>query len=210
MKSRPGILPALMLALGVAASLKIIAAGVSIRADTPADGLHLSVFQPNDDPVLDTAPTQSPALPQIDRSETDRRILEQLAARRSALEVREAALDAREDLIDAAQERLRVNLEMVHAEQAALAALREERDAAADEEIEALINAYERMKARDAAAIFDSLDETILVPVAAGMRTQALAGALAEMQPDNARRLTILLANRASQETDDDTAVTGE
>ncbi len=57
-------------------------------------------------------------------------------------------------------------------------------------------NAYERMKPRDAARIFEVLDEDILIPVAAGMRTQALAGVLAEMAPEKARALTVALANR--------------
>ena len=52
------------------------------------------------------------------------------------------------------------------------------------------------MKPKDAAVIFNALDERILVPLAAGMRTQALSGVLAEMEPDNARRLTTLLAER--------------
>ncbi|MBT8473475.1 MAG: hypothetical protein KJN99_12775, partial [Marinicaulis sp.] len=65
-----------------------------------------------------------------------------------------------------------------------------------EEEIDAMVRAYERMKAKDAAAIFNALNEDILVAVASGMRTQALAGVLADMEPDKARRLTILLAER--------------
>ena len=57
------------------------------------------------------------------------------------------------------------------------------------------------MKAKDAAIIFDALDEEILTSVASGMRTQSLAGVLAQMRPENARNLTKLLAERSK--TDD-------
>jgi len=52
------------------------------------------------------------------------------------------------------------------------------------------------MKPKDAAIIFNELETDILIKVASGMRTQALAGVLAEMNPENARLLTQLLATR--------------
>jgi len=82
-----------------------------------------------------------------------------------------------------------------------LAVLSAERNRAEQEEFGALSNAYDRMKSRDAARIFDVLERDILVPVAAGMRTQALAGVLAEMKPENARALTRELAGRSRLET---------
>jgi flagellar motility protein MotE (MotC chaperone) len=57
------------------------------------------------------------------------------------------------------------------------------------------------MKARDAARIFEILDDDILIPVASGMRTQALAGILAELSAERAKALTIALANRESPPT---------
>ena len=56
------------------------------------------------------------------------------------------------------------------------------------------------MKARDAAQIFDALDDDLMVSVATRMRTQALAGVLAEMTPARARILTKLLATPASSQ----------
>ena len=50
------------------------------------------------------------------------------------------------------------------------------------------------MKAKDAAVIFNALDQDILVSVSSRMRTQALAGVLAAMDPEKARALTVLLA----------------
>ena len=199
MKRLVGILPVLIFALGLAASVKLFSVGIDFVKDKDPV-FHLASVQPAPGTQLAQASTQprdDVEPPVVPAGETDRRILEQLAARRAELDAREASLDAREDLIGAAQERLRISLDGIKQEQAELIALQTEREAASDDEISALISAYERMKARDAGTIFDDLDETILVPVAAGMRTQALAGVLAEMQPANARRLTIFLADRA-------------
>lgn len=199
MKRLIGILPVLIFSLGLAAGVKLFSVGIDIVRDKEPV-FHLASVQPTPGTQLAVAtaqPREDVEPPVVPAGETDRRILEQLAARRAELDVREASLDARENLIGAAQERLRISLDNIKQEQAELVALQTERDADSDEEINALISAYERMKARDAGTIFDDLDEAILVPVAAGMRTQALAGVLAEMQPENARRLTILLADRA-------------
>jgi flagellar motility protein MotE (MotC chaperone) len=135
-------------------------------------------------------------LPEIPPSETERRILEKLAARRASLDLREEELEAREAVIEAAERRLDERISAYENEREALLALRAEKEEAETEEVESLVSAYERMKAKDAAAIFNDLDEDILVPVASGMRTQALAGVLGEMTPEKARNLTRLLAER--------------
>lgn len=127
---------------------------------------------------------------------TERRLLERLADRRKALDQREADLQAREDIITAAELRLVRKLDNFEKERASLEKLRTNNEDNNSADIEALVSAYERMKPKDAAAIFNELEKNILISVAKGMRTQALAGVLAEMTPDNARELTIYLAER--------------
>lgn len=139
------------------------------------------------------APAQA-AAPEVAPSETERRILEQLASRRAALDAREEAIDTREKLLEVAEQRLDQRFTELAAEEASMATLTAERDRQKSAEFEALSSAYERMKAKDAARIFDVLEDDILVPVAAGMRTQALSGVLAEMNPEKAKSLTRLLA----------------
>ena len=129
-------------------------------------------------------------------SDVERRILERLAARRAALDAREQDLKTRETIIAASEARLQEKLEQFEEERVALRSLQEQRDEAASEDVEALVSAYERMKPKDAAAIFNDLEPDILIAVASGMRTQALSGVLAEMTPENARTLTRYLAER--------------
>ncbi|MGE0181794.1 MAG: MotE family protein [Parvularculaceae bacterium] len=132
-------------------------------------------------------------------SETQGRLLEQLAERKSELDAREAELDTRESILAAAELRLDAAIKALQAEKDAIAAAENDRARARNDEFGALSSAYERMKPRDAARIFEVLDDDILIPVAAGMRTQSLAGVLAEMSAEKAKALTVALANRAAE-----------
>ncbi len=55
---------------------------------------------------------------------------------------------------------------------------------------------YEGMSPKEAARIFDKLDQTVLVDVASVMNPKKLAAVLAVMSPDAAQRLTVELAKR--------------
>jgi len=52
------------------------------------------------------------------------------------------------------------------------------------------------MKPKDAARIFDSLDNDVLVAVAQQMKSDVLAPVLAAMSPEQAQKLTVKLANK--------------
>jgi flagellar motility protein MotE (MotC chaperone) len=57
---------------------------------------------------------------------------------------------------------------------------------------------YESMKPKDAARIFEKLDHTVLVDVAAVMKPRKLSDVLAQMNAESAQRLTVDLARRNS------------
>ncbi len=207
--TRARILPLAVLVLAVFALLKLgnIWVGFSAaEAEESAAPETFKVENQNAEATSSDAPGTPPsdvtALPQ-QPSEVERRILEKLTARRESLDARERQLETREALLAAAEQRLESRLHDFDIERAQLEAMREEQLAGEAEEVGALISTYEKMKAKDAARIFDALDEEILVPVASGMRSQALAGVLAEMKPENARRLTRLLADRNKVKTAD-------
>ena len=196
--ARARLLPVVILALGAFALLKIGNLWIGFSAAEAQQFFPLAdESQPAESVVTVSATRKDAAAPDIAPRETERRILEQLAARREALEAREEQLATREAVIEAAELRLNARIEEYQRQRVALAALREEQDAAQAEELAGLVSAYEKMKAKDAAVIFNALEPDILVPVAAGMRTQALAGVLAKMQPEKARELTRLLAERS-------------
>lgn len=196
--ARTRIFPVIMLALVVFAGLKLTNVWFGFTTVEAQTGML------NGETGAETSPgTKAPALqdaapPQFSPGEVERRILENLAVRRASLEQREEELSAREAVVAAAELRLDEKITVFEVERAALTALREQKNADDSAEIASIVSAYERMKPKDAAVIFNALEEKILVPLAAGMRTQALSGVLAEMEPDNARRLTILLAGRNS------------
>ncbi|MFN0025427.1 MAG: MotE family protein [Parvularculaceae bacterium] len=130
--------------------------------------------------------------------DTARRLADQISARTAAIDAREAELDTRERVLEAAERRIDAAMQTLEQEKQAIAFAGDSRAKLRDDELGALSSAYERMKPRDAARIFEILDDDILLPVAAGMRTQALAGVLADMSAERAKALTIALANRES------------
>lgn len=146
------------------------------------------------------AALQAPA-PQVAarKSVTSERLLEQLAARNEELDAREEELNTRESVLEAAELRLEASIKALQEEKNALALANDARARAQSGEIGRLSDAYARMKARDAARVFEVLDQDILIPVAAGMRTQSLAAVLAEMSPEKAKALTIALASRDAE-----------
>lgn len=194
--SRPRLLPVVMAALAVVAALKLVDLWIGFNG-ARAQTVIASPQPAGAAPPAEKAdqPQEAPA-PELAPDETERRILERLAARRAALDAREENISAREAVIAAAEKRLGERIAEFERERNALLALRAEKEARDAAEIEALISAYEHMRAKDAAVIFNALDEDIMLAVASGMRTQALAGVLAEMQPEKARKLTVLLAER--------------
>jgi flagellar motility protein MotE (MotC chaperone) len=127
-------------------------------------------------------------------SPADERLLEKLGERRAALDRREEALITREALLAAAEAEINRRLAEMSAQEGRLAALEQERADREGAELARLSDAYQRMKPRDAARIFETMEPDLLEPVAAGMRTQALAAVMGEMDPAKARELTALLA----------------
>ena len=75
-----------------------------------------------------------------------------------------------------------------------LEGLLEEQSEEEQKSITKLVKMYEGMKAKDAAAIFNSLDIDILVNVISRMSERKSAPILAAMNPDRARTVTIMLA----------------
>jgi len=134
--------------------------------------------------------------PEAAQSPVSQRLAEHLAARAATLDAREAEIDTREKVLAAAEARVEAAMKALGAEKQAIALADDGRARLRQDELSALSTAYERMKPRDAARIFEILDDDILLPVAAGMRTQALAGVLAQMSSERAKALTIALANR--------------
>lgn len=126
-------------------------------------------------------------------------VLEDLRARRLALEERERSISEREAVVIAAERRLAeriAELERLRRELEALDRAARER---ADEGWRGLVKIYETMRPRDAARIFNELEMSVLVEVVQRMRERNAAPILAGMNPDKAKALTAELAQRRAR-----------
>lgn len=202
--ARPRLLPVLILALAIVIILRAgdFWIGVSGAMAQPKSGsasdVRVAVGEANDDGAR--APTASRGELSLDApvtSEAHERLLTGLADRRAALDVREAELETREALLRTAEAAIDAKISELKEIELRLDAAQAAAQADETADLVGLAKAYERMRARDAAQIFNLLEDEILVPVAAGMRTQAIASVLAEMEPEKARALTRKLARKS-------------
>ena len=134
-------------------------------------------------------------------------IMTLLSRRRTELDAREAQLRMQADLMAATEKRVDAKIAQLQALQNKIAALVAERDDAQKAQITSLVKTYAAMKPAAAARIFDALPDTVLVPVAQQMKSDLLSLIMAQMSPENAKTLTVKLADRlALPQTADATA----
>jgi flagellar motility protein MotE (MotC chaperone) len=127
-------------------------------------------------------------------SEVD--VVNSLSKRRRELDKREGQLTTQANMIAAAEQRVDAKIAQLKQLQAQITQLLGQRDDAQKAQVTALVKTYSIMKPKDAARIFNNLPDEVLVPVARDMKSDQLALVLASMNPDNAKALTIKLANR--------------
>ncbi len=147
-------------------------------------------------------PTDGPALP----SGAERQLLERLAQRREELDTRARALDIRENLVKAAEARIEAHLTEVKEIELRIKTETVEKGQAESARFKGLVTMYENMKPRDAAKIFDGLDMDVLIKVVSAINPRAMADIMAQMSPPIAERLTVALASKAQQSTQDGAA----
>jgi flagellar motility protein MotE (MotC chaperone) len=124
-------------------------------------------------------------------------ILERLQERRQELDTRARELDIREGLIAAAEKRVEGKITELKQVEAQIGTAEEKKDEAEAARLKGLITMYENMKPRDAAKIFDHLEMSVLLEVAARINPRKMSDILAQMSADAAERLTVELASRA-------------
>ncbi|MBU6297956.1 MAG: hypothetical protein KGJ79_01605 [Alphaproteobacteria bacterium] len=123
-------------------------------------------------------------------------VLTSLAKRRAALDARAADLDMRADVVAAAETRVDGKIATLKQLQDQITKLLAQRDSEQEKQITSLVKTYSAMRPKDAARIFNSLSDDVLIPVAQEMKSDALAPILAAMNADTAQKLTVKLANR--------------
>jgi flagellar motility protein MotE (MotC chaperone) len=127
-------------------------------------------------------------------SEVD--VVNALGKRRKELDARGTALTTQAAIIQAAEKRVDAKIAQLQQLQSKITALLQQRDDAQKAQIAALVKTYGAMKAKDAARIFNTLPDDVLMPVAQEMKSDVLAPVMAAMNPESAQKLTVKLANR--------------
>jgi flagellar motility protein MotE (MotC chaperone) len=124
-------------------------------------------------------------------------VLQALSARRQALDQRAEQVETQDALVLAAEQRLAERVAELRQLETTVNDLLGRLDEAQEQRLAGLVDVYQRMRAKDAAEVFDGLDDDVLVQVASRMRQSNLAEVMGRMNPDRARRLTQMLAERA-------------
>lgn len=196
--SAPGsvrLLPTLMATGVVILGLK--AAALAEEASHAAQEPHATEPPPASPSATPQTPAACPApsfAEQAGLSQAEVQVLQALGQRRQALEERAGAIDTDAQLLTVAERRLDERLAELRRLEASVGALLGQLDEQSAARVANLVDVYQRMRAKDAAAIFDTLDEETLVLVASRMRQQNLAEVMGRMDPGRARVLTQRLA----------------
>ncbi len=119
-----------------------------------------------------------------------------LATRRKDLDTREQALATREALLKAGERELDQKLRELTTVRNEIEGLLKKQTDEEKNRVNSLVKIYEGMKPADAANIFNTLDVDVLMTVLNGMSERKSAAVMAEMNPDRARTVTILMAQQ--------------
>lgn len=131
-------------------------------------------------------------------SEQEILVLRSLAERREALDDREAELNTREQTTIAAEARLDEQIAELKAAEIRIGEILSQIEAKQDERMSSLVRTYESMKPKDAARIFNAMDdEVVLVDLAKSMKPASLAAIMSSMDSARAELVTKRLAELA-------------
>ncbi len=158
-------------------------------APAPADAMAAPAAPANHDFAGDDGEIATAA--QVD-------VLTNLSKRRSELDAQQSQIQIQSNILAATESRVDSKISQLKALQSQIAALLAQRDAEQQKQIAALVKTYgpDGMKPANAAAIFNSLPDSVLIPVAQGLKPGDLGAILAKMNPDAAQKLTLKLANK--------------
>jgi flagellar motility protein MotE (MotC chaperone) len=123
-------------------------------------------------------------------------VLTQLARRRTELDAREAQIKMQSDILAATEKRLDAKIGQLKALETKIAGLLVSLDDTQKAQVAALVKTYAAMKPANAARIFETMPESVLVPVAQQMKPDVLSLVLSQMSPEKAKDLTVKLANK--------------
>ncbi|MEM7722759.1 MAG: hypothetical protein AAF376_10320 [Pseudomonadota bacterium] len=148
-------------------------------------------------PTFDT-PAREPAVsgPPTDFMAPLRDAMEDVESQRASLATREAAVADRERAVAAAQHLVEVRLTELEAAEQRLQDLITLSDGAAEADLARLTNVYETMGAEQVAPLFEQMDPSFAAGFMARMAAPAGAAVMAELSPEFAYAVSVVLATR--------------
>ncbi|MEH6547861.1 MAG: hypothetical protein V7701_15600 [Sneathiella sp.] len=138
----------------------------------------------------------APTAQETQYSDSEIEVLERLVERRSELNRRNQELDMRDNLLKATEARIDDKISKLKDMEATLNKLLQLHDDQEKTQLASLVKIYEKMKPKDAARIFNSLEMEILINVASRIKEAKMATILASMNSQRANKLTVELATR--------------
>lgn len=129
-------------------------------------------------------------------SESEIEVLQKLTVRREQLNARAQELEMRDNLLQATEKRIDGKIVKLKEIESTIQDLLKQYDKQELKRLKSLVSIYEKMKPKDAASIFNSLDMKVLLDIAGLMKESKLATILGNMNGTRAKELTIELATR--------------
>jgi flagellar motility protein MotE (MotC chaperone) len=149
----------------------------------------------------DPKATAAPGATDPNASRSEDILKQRLGERRNQIQSREEELKLREQLLKAAEGRIEQRVNELKGLENRIGTAATQRDQDRKRQLGDLVKMYEAMRAKDAARVFDRLAPDLLVDLAAQMNPRKLGDIVAKMSPEQAEKLTIELAARASAES---------
>jgi len=126
---------------------------------------------------------------------------EDLSQRRKEIEQTAKQLQVREALLKAAEQEVDQKVQELSKLKEEIEGLLNQQSEEEQKHVQRLVKIYEGMKPKDAARIFDTLDLDVLVDVVTRMSERKIAPVMAAMNPERARTITIMMAERKTLPT---------
>ncbi len=123
-------------------------------------------------------------------SQSEITILQELAARREALDIRSKEIDKKAVQLKVAEEEIAKKLEQLQAYEKKLRDLMREYTAKEKEKLNALVKLYTTMKPRDAARIFNTLDLELTTALLREMKPSSSSAIISLMDASKAKAIT--------------------
>ena len=130
-------------------------------------------------------------------SDAELQLLQDLDARRVALERREQVLVVREALLDLAEERVTTQVKALEVLQGEIKQLLGNLSEKEEAELDALARIYENMKPQEAASLLNGLDARIVYDLFRRMKQKNTAKVLEKMDKAKARTVSEMLAEKS-------------